>query len=37
MIYLTTAQFGWMMGLIGFFSASAFWLFLKLYVQMEEN
>lgn len=36
MIYLTTAQFGWIMGLVGFFSASTLWLFLTMYVKVEE-
>lgn len=35
MIYLTTAQFGWLMGLVGFFSACTFCLFLMLYVKTE--
>lgn len=35
MIYLTTTQFGWLMGLVGFFSACTFCLFLMLYVKTE--
>ena len=35
MIYLSTVQFGWLMGLVGFFSACTFCLFFMLYVKEE--